>query len=144
MKFTKSYWPAAISAAIVALLGVAAQAEPPRYGGTLHVKLRASSISLDPREWTAGSPASATSEKLATLVYDRLVTLDDHARFQPGLATERSHDTAARSWQFKLRSGVRFSDGSPLTSTDVVASLQFSLGKGFDVSATENGVAIRA
>src|SRR5579859_7293076 len=121
MRFTKLDWLAAISAALVALAGIYAQGAP-RYGGTLHVKLRASSVSLDPREWTAGSLSSAASEKLATLVYDRLVTLDDHARFQPGLATEWLHDTAARNWQFKLRSGVRFSDGSPLTSTDVVAS----------------------
>jgi len=74
------------------------QAEPPRYGGTLHVKLRASSISLDPREWTLGSLSSGASEKLAGLVYDRLVALDDHAKIQPVLATEWAHDTAARNW----------------------------------------------
>src|SRR6266403_2146831 len=39
---------------------------------------------------------------------------------------------------------VQFSDGSPLTPADVVASLQSSLGKGFDVIAAENGVAIRS
>jgi len=144
MRFTKSHWPAAVSTAIVALLCAAAQAEPPRYGGTLHVKLRASSISLDPREWTLGSLSSGASEKLAGLVYDRLVALDDHAKIRPVLATEWAHDTAARNWQFKLRPSVRFSDGSLLTSTDVVASLQSSLGKEFEVSATENGVAIRA
>src|SRR5260221_1656978 len=144
MRFTKSHWPAAVSTAIFALLCTAAQAEPPGYGGTLHVKVRAASISLDPREWTLGSLSSGASEKLAGLVYDRLVTLDDHARFQPGLAAEWVHDTAARNWQFKLRPSVRFSDGSLLTSADVVASLQSSLGKEFAVSATENGVAILA
>jgi len=144
MRFTKSRWLAATSAAVFALAGFAAQAATPRYGGTLHVKLRASSVSLDPREWAPGSLSSAAGEKLASLVYDRLVTLDDHSKFQPGLATEWSHDATGRNWQFKLRSGVRFSDGSLLTPSDAVVSLQIALGKGFEVVVVENGVAIRA
>src|SRR5579859_3859780 len=138
MRFTKLDWLAAISAALVALAGIYAQGAP-RYGGTLHVKLRASSVSLDPHEWTPGSLSSAASEKLASLVYDRLVTLDDYAKLQPALAAEWSHDSGNRSWQFKLRSSVRFSDGSLLTPADAVSSLQASLGKSFEVTAVENG-----
>jgi peptide/nickel transport system substrate-binding protein len=144
MRFTKSRWFAAISAAALALACCAAQAAPPRYGGTLHVRLRSSSVSLDPREWIPGSLSSTASEKLASLVYDRLVILDDYSRFQPALATEWSHDVGSKVWQFKLRSGVRFSDGSLLTPVEVVASLQATLGKGFEVLAAENGIAIRA
>jgi peptide/nickel transport system substrate-binding protein len=144
MRFTKSRWLAAISAVVAALACVSAQAAAPRYGGTLHVKLRTSSVSLDPREWTPGSLSSAASERLASLVYDRLVALDDYARFQPAVAAEWTHDAAGRNWQFKLRSGVRFSDGSLCTPTDVVAALQATLGKGFEVTALENGIAIRA
>ena len=144
MRFTRSHWLAAVSAAVFALACVCAHAAPPRYGGTLHVKLRASIVSLDPRDWTPGSLSSAASEKLASLVYDRLVTLDDHAKYQPALATEWSHDAAGKNWQFKLRSGVRFSDGALLTPADAVASLQSTLGKGFEVTPAENGVAIRA
>ena len=48
----------------------------PRYGGTLRVQLRAANLSLDPREWKAGSVTAADSERLGGLVYDRLVTLD--------------------------------------------------------------------
>ncbi len=144
MRFTKLRWLAAISASVVALAGFDAQGAPPHYGGTLHVKLRAPSVSLNPREWTPGSLSSAASEKLASLVYDRLVTLDDYAKFQPALATEWSHDAASRNWQFKLRSGVRFSDGSLLTPAEAITALQSTLGKGFEVIATENGFAIRA
>jgi peptide/nickel transport system substrate-binding protein len=144
MRFTKLRWLAAISAAAVTLACFGAQAAPPRYGGTLHVKLRASSVSLDPREWMPGSLSSAAGEKLASLVYDRLVTLDDHSKFQSALATEWSHDAASRNWQFKLRSGVRFSDGSLLTPADAVVSLQISLGKWFEVNSVENGIVIRA
>ena len=59
----------------------------PSYGGTLRVVLRASSVSLDPREWKPGSSSSAQNEQLAVLIYDRLLALDDYGRFQPALAT---------------------------------------------------------
>ena len=123
MRFTKSLWFAGISAALLLLLAATAASatKRPRYGGTLRVEMLASSVTLDPRQWKSGSLSAREDEKLAALVYDRLVTLDDYGKFQPALAIEWSHDTAAKNWQFKLRPGVKFSDGSPLTSADVVA-----------------------
>jgi MarR-like DNA-binding transcriptional regulator SgrR of sgrS sRNA len=144
MRFTKSSWFAAISGAFLTLICGTVLAAPPRYGGTLHVKLRAASVSLDPREWKPGSFAAAENEKVASLVYDRLVTLDDYGKFQQALVTEWTHDVSARNWQFKLRAGVHFSDGSVLTPGEVVAALQATLGRGFEVVATENGISIRA
>jgi peptide/nickel transport system substrate-binding protein len=144
MRSIKSVWFAAISIALAFLAATEANAGPPRYGGTLHVKLRAANVSLDPRQWTAGSWASAENEKLGSLVYDRLVTLDDYGRFQPALATEWSHDAASKNWQFKLRTGVRFSDGSLFTAPDAVAALQATLGRGFEISASENAISVRA
>jgi len=116
----------------------------PRYGGTLRVALRATTVSLDPREWMPGSPASAQNEQLAVLVFDRLLTLDDYGRFQPALSTEWSHDANLRNWQFKLRPGVKFSDGSSLTTGEVVAALQPLLPPGLQISANEGAVIIRS
>jgi peptide/nickel transport system substrate-binding protein len=148
MRFTKLLWLAAISAALLALLPYYATPAPatkrPRYGGTLRVELSATTISLDPRNWKPGSVASATNEKLAALIYDRLVTLDDYGRFQPALATEWTHDAAAKNWQFKLRPGVKFSDGTPLSPKEVVAALQPLLPAGMQIVTFENGVQIRA
>ncbi len=144
MRSTKLHWLAAISAAVAFLTGSLSLLAAPRYGGTLHVQLRASGVSLDPREWTPGSLSAAESDKVAILVYDRLVTLDDYGKFQPALATEWSHDTAAKNWQFKLRAGVRFSDGSPLTPAHAAAALQVTLGNNFDISATDTGLNIHA
>ncbi len=146
MRFTKSLWFAGISAALLLLLAAAATSatKRPRYGGTLRVELLASSASLDPREWKSGSPSAREDEKLAALVYDRLVTLDDYGRFQPALAIEWSHDAAAKNWQFKLRPGVMFSDGSPLTSADVVASLQSLLPAGLQLTATDTAISIHS
>src|SRR5260221_3636098 len=119
MRFTKSHWPAAVSTAIFALLCTAAQAEPPGYGGTLHVKLRASSISLDPREWTLGSLSSGASEKLAGLVYQRLVALEDHPKNLPVLASEWAPHTARPNWQVKHRPRVPLSSVSPANTAAI-------------------------
>jgi ABC-type transport system substrate-binding protein len=99
-----------------------AAATQPRYGGTLVVELRAPALVLDPMKWKTG--AQESNEQIASAVFDRLVTLDRFGRFQPGLATDWSHDEGRRRWQFLLRAGVQFSDGSALTTTEVVAALQ--------------------
>jgi peptide/nickel transport system substrate-binding protein len=146
MRCTKSLSFAAISAALFTQLAPAEllATKHPRYGGTLRVELHVASISLDPREWKAGSVATAENEKLAALVYDRLVTLDEYGKFQPALATEWSHDATFKNWQFKLRPGVKFSDGSALTPKDAAAALQPLLPTGLQISPTENGVQIHA
>jgi len=119
-------------------------AKHPKYGGTLRLELQTAKISLDPREWKPGSVSAAENARLAALVYDRLLTLDDYGRFQPALATEWSHDASLKIWQFKLRPGVRFSDGALLTAKDVAAALQPLLPAGLQISSTENSVVIRS
>lgn len=136
-----------MSSAFALFLLAAPPAHPtkhPRYGGTLRVALRATTVSLDPREWKPGSPASAQNEQLAVLVFDRLLTLDDYGRFQPALSTEWSHDANLRNWQFKLRAGVKFSNGSSLTTGEVVAALQPLLPAGLQISGNESAVIIRS
>jgi len=114
----------------------------PQYGGVLRVELRATSVALEPRRWKPGTPEFATSQRLAELQFDRLVSLDNYGRFQPQLATDWSHDAAGRRWQFTLRQGVRFSDGTPLAPADVVASFEPLLPRGTQVAATPGGIAI--
>src|SRR5271169_3273992 len=146
MRFTKSLSLAAISAFLVALFVPARvpATKHPKYGGTLRLELQIAKISLDPREWKVGSLAAAENERLAALLYDRLISLDDYGRFQPALATEWSHDASLKNWQFKLRSGIKFSDGSYLAPKDVTVALQPLLPIGLRISPTENGVLIRA
>jgi ABC-type transport system substrate-binding protein len=121
----------------------AGAATQPRYGGTLVVELHAPTLVLDPVKWKAGAPEYATSAQIASAVFDRLVTLDRFGRFQPALATEWSHDANSRRWQFSLRSGVQFSDGSTLTSADVAAALQELLPGKPAVTATGMHVAVQ-
>ena len=116
----------------------------PHNGGTLRIELRATTVSLDPREWKTGTAEFATNEKLGALVFDRLVTLDNYGRFQPQLATEWSHDDGFKKWRFTLRAGVKCSDGSPLTASDVVAALESLLPGGQQISAAGNTVVIQS
>src|SRR5262249_14665415 len=144
MKFIVSRWRAASNFAVVFGLGVFACASfpstKPRYGGTLHVELLAQSVSLDPRAWKSGSRDFAANERLAALVYDRLVSLDNYGRFTPELATEWSHDGSYKHWQFVLRSDVRFSDGPPLTANDAAAALAPLLPEDLKVSASGGNI----
>jgi peptide/nickel transport system substrate-binding protein len=134
-----------LAIAFLALAPTAARnAERPRYGGSLRIELRAASASLDPRAWTAGSLEEATNEKLAALVFDRLLSLDNYGRIQPQLATEWSHDSASKRWQFTIRSGVKFSDGTPLTAAEVAAALQPLLPEGIQVSASAGNVTLQS
>ena len=82
----------------------------PHYGGTLRVE-------------TAGDAWQRPDGLARRLVYDGLTVLDARGAVQPALATEWSADNDAHRWQFKLRAGVRWQDGTALTSVNVVAAL---------------------
>jgi len=129
---------------VAATVASAKASSRPRYGGTLRVELRATAVSLDPREWKVGTVEFATSEKLGALVFDRLVAFDNYGRFQPQLATEWSHDAAFKRWQFILRANVKFSDGTVLTPGDVAAALEPLLPSGQQVSSSANTVVIQS
>jgi peptide/nickel transport system substrate-binding protein len=139
--------------AAISCLSVAAQlflaspvpaATHPRYGGTLRVEVHAAAISFDPRGWQVGSLDAAADEKMAGLVFERLVALDNFGRFQPALATEWSHDASNKRWRFVIRAGVKFSDGALLNAEDVAAALQSLLPATEQVSATGNAVVIQS
>ncbi|MBY0689072.1 ABC transporter substrate-binding protein [Microbacterium marinilacus] len=65
-------------------------------------------------------PASALSayEYLGAL-YNRVVRLDRDGEVVADLATDWSSNADATVWTFRLRDGVRFHDGAPLTARDV-------------------------
>jgi peptide/nickel transport system substrate-binding protein len=56
-------------------------------------------------------------------VFDALTRVDENARLVPGLA-ESWKAIDATTWEFRLRRGVKFHDGSELTAEDVVYSLE--------------------
>jgi peptide/nickel transport system substrate-binding protein len=69
------------------------------------------------------SPAAAIKELLYTNIYEGLTRLDRRSMVQPGLATEWSLSPDGLVYTFKLRRGVKFHDGTELTSAAVAQSL---------------------
>ena len=63
------------------------------------------------------------NNSLSTHIYDQLVLMDERQNLKPGLALSWKplDDT---TWEFKLRTGVKFHDGSPFTVDDVLFTFE--------------------
>jgi peptide/nickel transport system substrate-binding protein len=80
------------------------------------IGLQAAITSIDPHYHNL-SPNNG----LLLHIYEPLVKRDANQKLVPGLATSwRAVDDL--TWEFKLRKGVKFHDGSPFTAEDVVAT----------------------
>ncbi|HZC23594.1 MAG TPA: ABC transporter substrate-binding protein, partial [Candidatus Binatia bacterium] len=111
----------AISSMLVATLAARAETRP-QYGGTLRVGLSAALSSLDPAD--AGQDDSFARRSVTRLIFDNLVTSDSSGRVQPFLAESWQATNGNRRWQFRIRRGVKFHDGTPATPQSVAASLR--------------------
>jgi peptide/nickel transport system substrate-binding protein len=80
---------------------------------TLVMIIESSPTNLDPRVGL-----DAQSERIDALIFDDLLTRDQHFNMQPGLA-ERWEIPDPLTYIFHLHQGVKFHDGRPLTSRDV-------------------------
>lgn len=74
---------------------------------------------LDP-VWTT----SLITQRHAYMVYDTLFAMDDGLVPQPQMVGDFSMSDDGLSYIFQLREGLKFHDGAPVTSEDVVASIE--------------------
>ncbi len=88
------------------------------YGQELVVGLSATVSSMDPHFHNL-SP----NNSLADHVYGQLVRNDERQRMQPGLA-ESWKAVDDLTWEFRLRKGVKWHDGTEFGAEDVVATLK--------------------
>ncbi len=58
------------------------------------------------------------------MIYDTLFGTDEHAKIKPQMVESWTESGDHRLWTFKLRKGLAFHDGAPVTGEDVIASLQ--------------------
>ena len=73
------------------------------------------------------------------LVYESLVYIDDDYMPQPLLAESWTEDGEGKTWTFNLRRNVTFSDGTPMTARDVVATVNYILEMAKDEESPVKG-----
>ena len=72
-------------------------------------------------------------------MYEPLVRRDRNLKLEPALATEWANVNPT-TWRFKLRHGVPFPDGTPLTVEDVLFSFKRAVAPGSDLAAQLSAV----
>ncbi len=99
-------------------LGLALLSPAPLSARPLTIGFKGEPFAIDPH-FQNGPNAHATNRH----IFDRLVDYAPNGGLQPALALswDREGET---SWVFKLRSGVKFHDGTPFTADDVAASIR--------------------
>jgi peptide/nickel transport system substrate-binding protein len=103
----------------LAAISPAEAAETPRRGGILLAAIAADAPSLDPHQ----EQTFATMQMVAPL-YSTLLQIDPYSypKIIGDVATDWKISPDGLTYVFKLRSGMRFHDGSTLTSADVKAT----------------------
>lgn len=98
-----------------AVLALALAGVPPAWAQTLRIGTQSPFV-IDPHLVFLGPDMAAARE-----VYDSFVGRDGESNWVPGLAISWTAPDD-HTWEFKLRPGVTFSDGTPFSAEDVVFS----------------------
>jgi peptide/nickel transport system substrate-binding protein len=108
-----------IAATVAALIAAAAAAlSGAAFAADLTIGLGTDVTALDPHYHNV-----TPNNSVAGHIFGFLVQRDEKSRLVPGLATEWKV-VDPLTWEFRLRKGVRFHDGSDFTAADVVASIE--------------------
>ena len=118
----------ALGVSVIAAEGImkSAHAATPKKGGTFRVGLGGASTTdlMDPATFISTFTQIGNSFGL----YNQLTEVAPDGSLVPELAESYEATKDAKTWTFKLRKGVTFHDGKPLTADDVVASVQHHRG----------------
>jgi peptide/nickel transport system substrate-binding protein len=109
--------------ALVVLLYGASPARA-QSGATLTIAQPADATTMDP-----GRSTQVLTVNYFVNLYDTLTRWDASLKLVPGLATAWKNVNET-TWEFTLRPGVKFHDGTPLTAEDIKATLERNLTPG--------------
>src|SRR5262245_8832789 len=101
---------------LVAAFGAALSVSPAiaqKAGGTMTVGLELDIPGFDPLKVGVYDTAALSA---SSAIFDTLTYLDDNGKAQPRLALSWEPSEDFKTWTFKLRPGVKFSDGTPLNA----------------------------
>src|SRR6185436_20321351 len=129
----------AVLGLLLSVLVVGLQERGPAEPANLRVGLPALPPSLDP-----ASALEGPVPLVARQVFDTLLRYaDGGSDVEPALAVQWSVSRDGLVWTFRLREGVRFHDGTPLTSQHVVDSLERLIRPGHPNAPAVNAAAPR-
>jgi len=95
---------------------------PPQRGGVLRTAFFTDVRSLD-----AATAFDTAASAIESLVYDELVSYDEHGKIVPQLAERIEVSPDGKHYTFPLRRGVLLQDGTELTAADVKRSIERAL-----------------
>ena len=103
-----------------------ARAAEPKRGGTLRLAYTSGTVreSLDPARASMGNDTMYCAN-----IYDRLVRIENDFTVSAELAESWEASAEGSVWTFSLRDGLKFSDGTDLTTEDVAYSFTRILDK---------------
>ena len=105
-----------VAAAVPTVAAAAAGAATSAAGGsTLNVYLY-----QKPKNWNPLAPSNGPDNQVETLIYDALLMVNDKYAYEPRLAEKWTVSPDAKTFTFNLRSGLKWSDGEPFSSRDVL------------------------
>ncbi len=107
------------AATLISAPSIARAQSAPTAARTLKCVMQGDLRSFDPI-WTT---ANITAYHGA-MIYDMLFGVDADNKPQPQMVESFAPSDDRLSWTFKLRDGLKFSDGSPVTSADCIASMR--------------------
>ena len=96
----------------------------PVVGGTLRVGVEAETDGLNP----SNNAFAVSATQMANAVFDPLARIDADGNVIPYLAESFTPNDDFTQWTVKLREGITFHDGEPLTSEAIVKSVEATLG----------------
>lgn len=113
------HWRTLIIAALFTLIGLTAQAQTPKSGGTLVYATGTDVQTLDP-QFVTDVPTS----RIVMQIHETLVRQDETGKIVPALATSWTTSDDKVTWTFRLRQNVRFHDGTAFDAAAVKATFE--------------------
>src|SRR2546425_5983706 len=103
--------------AVAALTSAFAFVSPVVAAADLKIAVAADITSMDPHYFNL-----FPNNNMAEHIFDKLVQMDPDSKMIPGIATSWK-PIDPTTWEFRLRKGVKFHDGTELTAEDVAFSI---------------------
>jgi peptide/nickel transport system substrate-binding protein len=100
-----------------------------------YTSLTGGAVTMDPHARTINAERAATMQ-----VYEQLLDIDSNLAIVPQLAVAWKIIDPTH-WEFQLRQGVRFHDGTPFTAEDVLFSIERARAKTSDIQEGVTNIA---